>query len=348
MIDRYFKIVYHYYHFKMNKLVFKLFCLKGLFGLLLAAIVFLSACSITGNVAQIPEETAKNPEVYFCPREDCSKVLESSIASANNSVHCAFYDLNLKNVINELSMKSKNADVKLVIEKDNYEEQIKGNAVKLDSNPSLMHDKFCVIDDYIVVTGSFNPTENDNYKNNNNVVVFYSKSLAANYEDEFNEMWEGVYSKGDKVKNPIIYINSMKIENYFCPEDKCADKIINLIENAKYSVYFMTFSFTNEEIGDALIKKDELQIKGIFDSSQASGKYSQLERLQGFKLDVKKDSNKYKMHHKVFIIDNETVATGSFNPTLSGDTRNDENLLIIHDKEIAKEFLEEFDGLWSS
>ena len=52
------------------------------------------------------------------------------------------------------------------------------------------------------------------------------------------------------------------------------------------------------------------------------------------------------MHHKVFILDNETVATGSFNPSLSADTRNDENLLIVHDKKIADNFLREFDSLW--
>ena len=330
----------------MNKLIFKLFYLKIIFGLFLIVIVFLSACSITGKVTQMPHETAKSPEVYFCPRDDCGKMLESHIESANNSVYCAFYDIDLKNVINILSRKSKDADVRLVVENSSYEGQIKGSAIKLDNNPSLMHNKFCIVDNYIVVTGSFNPTENDNYKNNNNMVVVYSKVLAKNYEDEFNEMWKGEYGRGDKVKNPVIYVNRIKIENYFCPEDNCASKVIDLIKNAENSIYFMTFSFTNEEIADALVKKDGLEINGIFDSVQASSKYSQFKRLQDFGINVKKDSNKYKMHHKVFIIDNQTVATGSFNPTLSADTRNDENLLIIHDKEIAKEFLEEFDGLW--
>jgi len=64
-------------------------------------------------------------------------------------------------------------------------------------------------------------------------------------------------------------------------------------------------------------------------------------------MDVKKDSNKYNMHHKVFIIDNETVVTGSYNPTSSGDEKNDENILIIHDKGIAKKFLDEFDRVWA-
>ena len=48
------------------------------------------------------------------------------------------------------------------------------------------------------------------------------------------------------------------------------------------------------------------------------------------------------MHHKVCIIDEKIVVTGSFNPTGSGDYRNDENILIIHNEEIAKRFVEEF------
>ena len=48
------------------------------------------------------------------------------------------------------------------------------------------------------------------------------------------------------------------------------------------------------------------------------------------------------MHHKVFIIDNETVITGSFNPTGGGDTNNDENVLIIKDKDITQRFLQEY------
>ena len=63
-------------------------------------------------------------------------------------------------------------------------------------------------------------------------------------------------------------------------------------------------------------------------------------------INVKKDKNKYKLNHKVFIIDNQTVATGSFNPTLSADTKNDENLIIFHDQKIANEFVGEFNSLW--
>ncbi|MBS3106021.1 hypothetical protein J4234_07255 [Candidatus Woesearchaeota archaeon] len=334
----------------MNKHVFKLFdSYPALILFPAVLIVFLTGCAgVTGKaVSQISKEINKEPEAYFCPREDCSKIFESQIKSANFSVYCAFYDLDLKNIITALSRKSKDIDVRLVMDSSNYEEQIKGDGIRMDDNEQLMHNKFCIIDSSVVITGSFNPTDNDNNYNNNNVVVIHSNTLAGNYEDEFNELWNNNFGKGSKASNPIIYINNVKIENFFCPEDDCASHIIDLIKNAESSVYFMSFSFTNEEIADAIIKKIGLDVMGILDSSQSSGKYSQFKRLREFGINVKKDTNKYKMHHKVFIIDNETVVTGSFNPTLSGDAKNDENLLIIHDKKIADAFLKEFDSLWA-
>ena len=332
----------------MNKLVFKLFYSSAVFLLLAMTTIFMSGCiqNMTGKTTAVPNETAKNPEIYFCPRENCSKVLENDINSANFSVYCAVYDIDLKNVISALAQKSKSVDVKMVMDNSNQEGQIKGDGVRIDDDNQLMHNKFCVIDKKVVITGSFNPTYNDNSLNNNNIVVVYSTALADNYEQEFEELWNGQFGKGSNVRHHVLYVNNIKMENYFCPEDKCASQIINLIKSAKGSIYFMSYSFTNGEIADSLIKKSSLDVKGIFDSSQSSSKFSQFKRLQSFGIDVKKDKNQYKMHHKVFIIDNETVATGSFNPTLGADTKNDENLLIMHDKKIAEAFLKELDNLW--
>ena len=286
------------------------------------------------------------PQVYFCPKEDCGKIVESHISSANSTVYCAFYDLKLKNIIGALARKSKDADVKVVIDSSNQKGQIKGDGVRVDDDKQLMHNKFCVFDDDTVITGSFNPTDNDNSLNNNNLIVVYSKTLAKNYKDEFDELWNGQFGRGSKVEHPVMYINGMEIENYFCPEDKCASRIIGLISNAKSSVYFMSFSFTNNQIADAIIKKKNLDVRGIFDLGQSSSKFSQFNKMNDLDINVKKDKNKYKLHHKVFIIDNQTVATGSFNPTLSADTKNDENLIIFHDQKIANEFVGEFNSLW--
>lgn len=329
----------------MIKLVFKLFYLKHGFVLFL---IFLTGCGITGKTVSIPYETAKNPEVYFCPETDCSKVFEEKIASANFSVHCAFYDIDLKNIISSLARKSRTADVKLVIDSDNYEMQIKGEGIRMDDNKQLMHNKFCVIDNGIVLTGSFNPTDNDNNYNNNNVIVIYSGWLAQNYEDEFQELWNGEFGKGNGVRHPVLNINNIKMENYFCPEDDCASRIANLIKDAKGSVKAAFFTFTNEKIADELLKAQSrgADVSVLIESRQRNVKNSQYQRLKDFGLDIKLDNNKYTMHHKMLIIDGKIAVTGSFNPTLSADTKNDENLLIIHGEEIANKFLEEFGRLW--
>ena len=207
-----------------------------------------------------------------------------------------------------------------------------------------MHNKFCVFDSSVVFTGSMNPTGNDNYRNNNNIVVIKSKALAANYLDEFMELKNGIYGKGSKVKNPVIYIGNIKVENYFCPEDSCKLHAINALKVANRSIYFMDFSFTDEDIGNLLWNKDYLglDVKGIFEVKQVS-EFSRYEDLKKFAI---LDTNKYTMHHKVFIIDNETVVTGSYNPTENANENNDENMLIIHDKAVAAKYVVEFNKLF--
>ena len=327
----------------MKKLIFKVFHGDLVLSSLLLGTILIFGCSITGKAIY---ESGPKPEAYFCPKDNCVNILAGIIRNANGSAFCAFYDLELKSVIGALVNKSWDIEVNVVIDGDNANNLVKGENVRYDNKMQLMHNKFCIIDNKIVITGSFNPTNNDNYNNNNNMLIIQSGTLAANYKAEFDELWGGNFGNGKKTKNQVVYINNRKFENYFCPEDDCADRVISTIKHAKSSIQFMTFSFTHEGIADALLSKSDVKIRGIFDSGQSSNKYSQLKRLKEFGMDVKKDSGKYKLHHKVFIIDNQTVITGSFNPTENGNKNNDENLLIIHDKVIASMYLDEFDSLW--
>jgi len=52
------------------------------------------------------------------------------------------------------------------------------------------------------------------------------------------------------------------------------------------------------------------------------------------------------MHHKVFVVDDQVVILGSYNFTGNAEEENDENVLIIHDPEVARAFLEEFDRVF--
>lgn len=156
--------------------------------------------------------------------------------------------------------------------------------------------------------------------------------------------------KSQRKDSKVFYLNGNKIEIYFCPEDWCTNKVLREIYNANSSVYFMAYSFTSTPISGLIAEKrrNGLDIKGIVESSQKS-KYWQYDFLLNSSVKVILDKNSHLMHHKVFIIDNETVITGSFNPTANAEFDNDENLVIMHSREIAERYLNEFNflyGLW--
>ena len=54
-----------------------------------------------------------------------------------------------------------------------------------------------------------------------------------------------------------------------------------------------------------------------------------------------------KLHHKVAVIDNRTVVTGSFNWSPSAAHQNDEVLMVIDSPPLAAHFTREIDRLWA-
>jgi phosphatidylserine/phosphatidylglycerophosphate/cardiolipin synthase-like enzyme len=69
--------------------------------------------------------------------------------------------------------------------------------------------------------------------------------------------------------------------------------------------------------------------------------------LKNAGLDVRLDGNPRLMHHKLIIIDGKVVVTGSYNFSYNAEQNNDENTLIIHNQELAGEYLAEFQRIYS-
>jgi len=304
--------------------------------------------SLTGATIVQPKtfiQSEGSIQVYFCPQDNCEQNLIDFLSTAKMSIHCAVFELDLKSVQDLILDKAKTMEVEVVTD-DQYLKEFDHPFVKTDRS-GLMHNKFCIVDGEKVYAGSMNPTNNCANKNNNNLLLIRSKQLATNYEMEFQEMWNGTFKKGNPVLNPQLRIGNISVDNYFCPDDQCAEQVKLELQKAQQEIYFMTFSFTHEGIGNMLLlkKRDGLTVRGVMEARQIT-KNSQYSRLVNYNIPVRKDGNPNNMHHKVFIIDNSTVITGSFNPSEGGDTRNDENILIIHDREIASRFLGEFEKVW--
>lgn len=302
----------------------------------MALFVFVSACTVTGNVVK---EYNDETEVYFCPFDDCGSILAEKLKSAND-INCAFYDMDLP----EIAEIMKNKKARLVFD---HESSIITSGSAVDPKYSQMHNKFCILDNETVLTGSMNPTKRDTSINYNNFLILHSKQLAKTYNDEFGELFNKTFSGGRETLQNSHYINNNIVNVYFCPEDWCANKILYVLNEAKSSIYFITFSFTHDQIGDLLVrkKKEGLNVAGLMEKSQ-NNPYAEFQKLNESGIPVKWEATGANLHHKVFIIDEKVVVTGSMNPSLNGDTKNDENLLIIYDEELSKKYVSEFERIW--
>ena len=66
--------------------------------------------------------------------------------------------------------------------------QLPHKKIKRGQRGGLMHNKFCVIDNQIVITGSYNWTDNAEFRNDENITVEKDPSQATEYSVEFNRL----------------------------------------------------------------------------------------------------------------------------------------------------------------
>ena len=55
--------------------------------------------------------------------------------------------------------------------------------------------------------------------------------------------------------NPKVSIDGTTVEIYFSPEDKAAERIMELIQDAQESINFLAYSFTSNDIGEAMMER---------------------------------------------------------------------------------------------
>jgi phosphatidylserine/phosphatidylglycerophosphate/cardiolipin synthase-like enzyme len=226
-----------------------------------------------------------------------------------------------------------------------------GIEVRDDGRSALMHNKFWIFDNQTVWTGSTNITVNGNFRNNNNVLVIDSPQVAAIYEREFAEMWDGEFgpTSPSTVNAQVATIDGTRVRILFAAEDEVVSQLAPLIESAQSSIRFMAFSFTHDDLGAAALARAQagVDVKGIFETRASETEYSELPALYCAGLSVRQDGNPRTFHHKVFIIDDQIVVTGSLNFSENADDSNDENVVIVTNADIAARYLQEFERRWA-
>jgi len=284
--------------------------------------------------------------------------LVAAIDGATQSVDVAAFELNLTSVTDALvRAHQRGVRVRLVTESDYagalgptrlLQAQI---PVVFDDRPPFMHNKFVIIDGQQVWTGSWNLTYNCTYRNNNNVIVSDSKLLAENYTVEFEEMFiDGQFGakSPDNTPHPQIEIDGVHVETFFESEGDARARMIQLIKGAKSSLNVMAFVFTDDDIASAIIARHRagIPVRMVFEARNVDTPGSDVAVFQQAGIDVLLDGNPYIMHHKVIIVDQAIVVTGSYNFSRNAADYNDENVLILHDTGIAGQYIAEFERVY--
>lgn len=291
----------------------------------------------TYNPAMESYVTSLLKEKYIfvtCPSPACLEFFLETIRSSQVSIRCAFFDIDQPYILDALEQKrNEGIDVSVVVDGDQYDIRKDYSFLIHENRSSYMHNKFCIFDGTVVMTGTWNPTRRGTFENNNTVLYLYDRILAREYANEFEELADGIYSKGKPTTRTSFALNNSKrteVEIYFCPDDWCVHHIVRHLRIATQSISFETFSFTHPWVADVLIEKHKegLIVEGICEKSQ-NNRYHQFERLRDAGIDVTWDSNAANMHNKLFVIDDTTIIVGSMNPSKNGDLRNDENFVIV-------------------
>ncbi|MBK5285873.1 MAG: T9SS type A sorting domain-containing protein [Bacteroidia bacterium] len=232
----------------------------------------------------------------------------------------------------------------------------------------IMHNKFMIIDpftsnpsDAVLWTGSTNWTDAQLNTDANNIIIFRDQSIARAYLLEFNEMWGDTGMapnlansrfgpfKTDNTPHQFV-IGGKNVECYFSPSDGVTSKITNTINSADDQLCFSLLSYTRTDLASAVAARANAGVSsyGMIEDTGSGGGSAFLIMQAAMNNRLRIDALPRLLHHKYLIVDQNNsssapqVLTGSHNWSNSAETRNDENIVIVHDQSIANQYYQEF------
>lgn len=290
------------------------------------------------------------------------KELIRLINQSQKEIHFAIYGLRGQDEILQalIDAKKRGVSIKGVVDSDTHDKNYYEDThrlyelfdIKSDHESSIMHNKFFVFDQKIVWTGSSNISDTDTGGYNaNNVVVIEDEKVAKVYQQEFEQMFNKNHFNAKKEATLYTHIKTSDsiITLSFSPKSSTYENCIEpLIRGAKKYIYIPIFYLTHKRLSEELIDahKRGVEIKVILDASAAKNKYSTHKTLRETGIEVKIENFGGKMHAKSIIIDDRFLISGSMNFTKAGESKNDENTVIVENASLAKQYKEHFIELW--
>ena len=131
------------------------------------------------------------------------------------------------------------------------------------------------------------------------------------------------------------------VQVYFSPKGGATDAVVHALDLATNYVLVQAYSFTSAPIAKALVDahRRSVKVQVILEHSQRTENYSEADFLRNSGIPTLIDAQHPIAHNKIIVIDGYLVLTGSFNFTRAAEEHNAENLLVINDPVLAKQYI---------
>ena len=314
-------------------------------------------------------------EALFLSSGAMADTIARYISRAEKTLDIAIYNWNSATILRAVNAaKARGVAVRVIFEDDNANISLQDLDAAIprigrQTTQNIMHNKFVVIDANSaepnqpwVWTGSTNWTPAQLSTDRNNSIAVQDQSLAKVYTVEFNEMWgSGTQATAKfgslKTDNTPHYLNigGKEVESWFSPTDNVNGRLIAAIQTADNDLHIATMLLTQSDIGSAIVNQiqaknigncTEMIMNEITANTAAQSIYDNIKAVIGNRIMI--DNTSGIMHHKYAIIDagasqsDPQVFVGSHNWSLSANTENDENTLIVHDARVTNQYYQEF------
>jgi cardiolipin hydrolase len=139
-------------------------------------------------------------EVYFSPNGHVRQRLVRAIQDSRKTIDIAVYNFTASALAEALyAAQARGVRIRVLVDREMAETGGSGvRGLRLNGIPvrslgvpeqSLMHHKFAVFDERLVVTGSYNWTNSAEHANYENLVVLEEPTVAARFQEEFHRLW---------------------------------------------------------------------------------------------------------------------------------------------------------------
>jgi len=147
--------------------------------------------------------TFAKTEVYFSLSDNPQKAIIKNINQAESFINIAMYIFTDREIALPLvKARERGVKVRVYLDKDQVDYKYsqsrflvqKGIKTRISTNNYIMHNKFAIIDNRILLTGSYNWTFSANNRNDENLMVIDDPEIIALYQNQFEKLWLNKYS----------------------------------------------------------------------------------------------------------------------------------------------------------